>query len=659
MPTRDSSRRPKHRKKTDDKLDLDELTHAPNLGGMLSFLSVPPEEARRRQLRREAIDAERAIVAVGPRTTVADNPSLRSGPGIDDRPPVVGGGHFPSLPNELSPPIDSTAGGEDRPPVVGLPTVGHTTTVRFKPILIRTDEEDESAHRLPVGFTPTEVYSGTVVDSPTARCVTQVVDIRHNIDSPIVGHVHTVDDKHTVGRTTTEGSIPTVVSTNHGAGESVRLDGSADLRHNRLGPSVPGDEQDVDASRELGSREVGIQSVQVYSESPTVVDKPTVVVPGFAYHPPTVVEPTIVRDPLRKARVFRATLVQHGHTPAEQLLYLALWSNAKESRTGSREVTAGYRQLAHLANLNDKTVKYALQSLIQKLAIELIAEEHVASRTGRTYRVFSYEQILAKRNRAGLIWVRKNKGVEFVEPPTVVHRPTVARVPDVLGRTRTTDSEGASTTEGASPPVSGVQSTPDTGGSFTTPLGSSSGKKRNETSTSTFVSEIPTQLMLGLRQFVPLVDEQAVWMLWTECRARVNDCTVEEILAFVQAKASIALNGKIQNPVGFLLTAVPRCFEGAAFTAFREDERRRRADEENRKAREEKRLKELQEQGREEAEAYEKGKTGIEALSQDEYQALYEKSRNALLARYPNALRSAPKTIENLIEQEMIRGLQS
>jgi len=164
--------------------------------------------------------------------------------------------------------------------------------------------------------------------------------------------------------------------------------------------------------------------------------------------------------------------------------------------------------------------------------------------------------------------------------------------------------------------------------------------------------------MPGLRQFIPLVDEQAVWMLWTECRARVSDCTVEEILAFVQAKAPIALNGKIQNPVGFLLTAVPRCFDGAAFTAFREDERRRRADEENRKARERERLKKLQEQGREEAEAYQRGKTGIESLSQDEYQALYEKSRAALLARYPNALRSAPKTIENLIEQEMIRGLQ-
>jgi hypothetical protein len=218
--------------------------------------------------------------------------------------------------------------------------------------------------------------------------------------------------------------------------------------------------------------------------------------------------------------------------------------------------------------------------------------------------------------------------------------------------------EGGGTTEGASPPAPGVISTPATVGSFTTPLGSSSGKKGNETS-STVVSEIPSQLMPGLRQFVPLVDEQAVWMLWTECRARVNDCTVEEILAFVQAKAPIALNGKIQNPVGFLLTAVPRCFEGAAFTAFREDERRRRADEENRKTREEKRLKALQEQGREEAEAYQRGKTGIESLSPDEYQALYEKSRAALLARYPNALRSAPKTIENLIEQEMIRGLQS
>jgi hypothetical protein len=49
----------------------------------------------------------------------------------------------------------------------------------------------------------------------------------------------------------------------------------------------------------------------------------------------------------------------------------------------------------------------------------------------------------------------------------------------------------------------------------------------------------------------------------------------------------------------------------------------------------------------------------LESLSRDDYQDLYEKSKVALLARDPNALRSAPKTIENLIEQGMIRGLQN
>jgi hypothetical protein len=629
---------------------------------MLSFLSVPPEEARRRQHLREAIEAERAGGPVGLSTAVADSPSLRRGPEIDDRPTVVGSSedHFPSLPGEISVAVDSAIGGHNRPTVVDSPTVGNIPTVSLKPILISAKPANDGGnedHKTPACLTPTGVFIDTVVDTPTVQGNTELGDV--SVSSPTVGHYHTGHNDHTVLYEPTEGLTPTVVSLENAATarETAILDGSA-IGEISLDPNPSEAKQDFVAPRKLGSREVGNQPIRAYGESPTVGLSPTVGVPRFAHYPPTVVGPTTVRDPLRKARVFRATLVQHGHTPAEQLLYLALWSNARESHPGSREITAGYRQLAHLANLNDKTVKYALQSLIEKLAIELIAEEHVASRTGRTYRVFSYEQILSKRNRAGLIWVRKNKGVEFVEPPTVVHRPTVAQIPDVLGRSRTMHPEGSSPTEGASPPAPGVISTPATVGSFTTPLGSSSGKKGNETSTSTFVSEIPAQLMPGLRQFIPLVDEQAVWMLWTECRARVSDCTVEEILAFVQAKAPIALNGKIQNPVGFLLTAVPRCFDGAAFTAFREDERRRRADEENRKGRERERLKKLQEQGREEAEAYQRGKTGIESLSQDEYQALYEKSRAALLARYPNALRSAPKTIENLIEQEMIRGLQ-
>ena len=89
-----------------------------------------------------------------------------------------------------------------------------------------------------------------------------------------------------------------------------------------------------------------------------------------------------------------------------------------------------------------------------------------------------------------------------------------------------------------------------------------------------------------------------------------------------------------------------------------EEENCRKEAERRRQQREQERQRQLEEQGREEAEAYEKGKRKIEALSPDQYQALYEKTKQEFLARYPNALRSAPKTIDELVQQQMIGELQ-
>ncbi len=66
---------------------------------------------------------------------------------------------------------------------------------------------------------------------------------------------------------------------------------------------------------------------------------------------------------------------------------------------------------------------------------------------------------------------------------------------------------------------------------------------------------------------------------------------MEEVPHFSEAKATTFKTGRIQNPVGFLLTAVPRCFEGQSFDSFREEQRRwkeeqrRREEEQQEKAR--------------------------------------------------------------------------
>jgi hypothetical protein len=118
-----------------------------------------------------------------------------------------------------------------------------------------------------------------------------------------------------------------------------------------------------------------------------------------------------------REKIFRATSVQHGHSAGEQCLYQAMWTaGTPEGGQESRILHMGYRGLAGLANLNPKSVKANLRSLEHKLAIQTIGEFSALESSGRTYRVFSPEQILARRDVAGMRWVRKIKGVEFIQP---------------------------------------------------------------------------------------------------------------------------------------------------------------------------------------------------------------------------------------------------
>jgi hypothetical protein len=189
-------------------------------------------------------------------------------------------------------------------------------------------------------------------------------------------------------------------------------------------------------------------------------------------------------------------------------------------------------------------------------------------------------------------------------------------------------------------------------------LDKTSSASRANTSSET-TTTAPPELISGLQKIVEFVDTEAATLLWNECLLRVPDCRPDEVLYFAQGKASVCAGGRIKNPVGFLLTTVPKCFEGPAFANFRREEQRKAEEERNRRQSEQERLRQIQEQGREEADALELGKKKLDAMSPSEYQAMYEKTKSAFLERYPNALRSAPKTIEDLVQQEMIRGLQN
>jgi hypothetical protein len=106
----------------------------------------------------------------------------------------------------------------------------------------------------------------------------------------------------------------------------------------------------------------------------------------------------------------------------EERVYQTLW-NASD-RDGvvaegreSKVFTLGYDRIARLVRLNEKSVRLLMPKLIAKRILEVIAAEHSAGQIGRTYRIFSGEEILARQRAANLTTVVKNgRAVEFVWP---------------------------------------------------------------------------------------------------------------------------------------------------------------------------------------------------------------------------------------------------
>jgi hypothetical protein len=58
-------------------------------------------------------------------------------------------------------------------------------------------------------------------------------------------------------------------------------------------------------------------------------------------------------------------------------------------------------------------------------------------------------------------------------------------------------------------------------------------------------------------------DEDAIPILWTECRRKTPECTAEMILEQISNKLKMKSWARIQNPVGFLLTSVPLAVQAA------------------------------------------------------------------------------------------------
>lgn len=277
--------------------------------------------------------------------------------------------------------------------------------------------------------------------------------------------------------------------------------------------------------------------------------KPTVGPRHTVGRKPTVgAKPTVGMEPKPKAKPIRD--VQDALTLAGQVLYRAMYGAPDGAK--SKLCTKGYRQLAAETHLDKDTVRDLIGEFKDKGIVRETRTYDPDTRSAKTYEVLSYRAILQIWRDANLQFVTTGRqrpmfcdaaGVILASGPTVGTGPTVgSRIVASLDR-----------------PTVGLIAEALTGHAEVT--------LDERQQAADFIQAL--QQITGNP-----VDQEAADRLIKNCRAEAPDCTVEEIVEFAWSKAFLCRSGKIENPIGFLITQIPKHFQGEALLAYRDNKRK-------------------------------------------------------------------------------------
>lgn len=261
--------------------------------------------------------------------------------------------------------------------------------------------------------------------------------------------------------------------------------------------------------------------------------------------------------PIREVR-----LAQDAHTRAEQQVYEALWENAKVLDEISKTITIGFGAMARMVRLSESNARINVRNLIAKLAMEEVGSYNCEYAIGRQYRIFNYSEIQRRRKQAGLTWyMRRTLAVIFVDP--------VTKEPLDLGSKKRIQQERVNSGPGLNlRPPPGPNLGPPPGPNLIPPYNISTKEFREELLRETSASSSSLYEVLS---GYGAVDDDVVTRLRSATAEVCADYTEDELIHFVHIKGAQArrTDRRITNPIGFLLTAVPKCFRGESFQAFR------------------------------------------------------------------------------------------
>jgi hypothetical protein len=274
----------------------------------------------------------------------------------------------------------------------------------------------------------------------------------------------------------------------------------------------------------------------------------------------------------RTSRIHRAERVEDGHSATQNTVYWCLWRLGRQVKgSRSRFVQAGYGQLQSALGIDRSNIQDAIRELQKKLSVRIIKQSTVGSAT--VYEVFSCEDILMKRRQEGLLWVRKfgTRRVDFVSEYDMDTKTLTQPTGLEPTGTAPTGSKPIDTVLGgvrpaALKPALGVPPTATHGLTPTQGIGVTPIHSVNEVTSNNETTTAIGRIVAVLRDELGVADDDAAKRIYTACRYNAPNASEDEIIGCVQTEARrLRANRRIENPIGLLITHVPRRFIGESW----------------------------------------------------------------------------------------------
>ena len=275
-------------------------------------------------------------------------------------------------------------------------------------------------------------------------------------------------------------------------------------------------------------------------------------------------------DLVSEARVKRIRLAQDVINSAEENVYDTLW-NSKLIQANEREscriVQAGYDSLVKRTRLARKTIQRIIAKLLEKDFIAIETRADIYERTSTVYRVFSYKAVLEKHIGKGRTHVAKmGPGFSYVRLLDEPTRDFAGNQTASLDMTTVSTSIMPTVVYGDMATV--VPQTTATMVKIDRPTVVNMASYLLDTDNLDSTSSSRVQMALSS---YGLADDDVAQFLFNSCRQQAPDCTVEEIIHFIEEKGTLMerKRERVYNPVGFLVAAVPKCFSTETLSAYR------------------------------------------------------------------------------------------